>query len=53
MFVLESFRATLTTYSNNARIYNITNHMVINNQVDNFNGIYQLLMQGVTPGLIC
>jgi len=53
MFVLEAFRATLVTYSNNARIYHITNEMVIQDQVNTFENIYQFLLRGFPPGLKC
>jgi hypothetical protein len=53
MFVLEAFRATLLTYSNNARIYHITNDMVLNDQVASFEAIYQQRIKGFPPRLHC
>lgn len=53
MFVLESFRTTLLTYSNNANILSATNEMIINNGVSTFEDIYQLLIKGIAPETKC
>ena len=53
MFVLDSFRTTLLTYSNNAKIYILTNEMVINDQIAKFEEIYQNLIKGFPPSNKC
>jgi len=51
--VLNSFRSTLMTYSKNTYIYMLANSMIVDDQVNHFEEIYQHKIKGVIPNICC